>query len=373
MTIPTTKKARLCADVISKSFNLDLKESRKLIAQVFNFNSWDHFIESTQNVKDRTLSESEVYTLNEIFSHRLCQILDIPISRNLLELIKKMSPYSKKPAPYRFDLNSIQGSSDTLISFDDIHEQMGMMHESGNGDEAMMDSLKDLVKQFGGDESGELLSVLENTNFGQLQNMMREAHPVNEELVCNALTKFLNVEFDYIDEPDNMCVAEYYDEHGEPNPLFLTSMVAMPGDSNDTTYLDMVKRIENVCDMNFEKPMILNGSVAFKEIDDKTYAVVGLWHDGHNWNWIFLGNGVTPWQQKRLLSTAQLDNLENSLDNIPPPVELSVPIDDGYPIHLIWHCIVKPSEKPTHQGDSLGVKVENRYIVSGVTGWKTFV
>ncbi|MEZ8733820.1 hypothetical protein [Vibrio sp. 10N.239.312.D08] len=375
MQLPSAKKARLSAEAISKSFNFEANESRAIIAQIFNFNSWEQLIKKLQNVEDKALSNTEEHHLNEIFVHRLSDIVGIPLNRNLQELLSKMSPYRKKPSPYRFDLNFINdSSSDTLIDFAEILEQIGMAHESGNADEAMMDSLKEMVKHFGGKESDEILSLLDNTNFDQLQNMMRETHPINDELVCNAIANFLSVDFDYIEEPNSLRVAEYYDQHGEPNPLYLTSMVASPGDSDDSAYLDLVKKIENDCDMNFEKPMLINGTVTFKEIDNKTYAVVGLWNDGLEWHWIFLGSGITPWQQKQLFSASTLDNLENSLDKVPLPDELSVPIQNGHPIHLIWHCMVKPSESPIHTQDGeLGIKIDNRYVISGVTGWQSFV
>ena len=51
MQLPSAKKARLSAEAISKSFNFEANESRAIIAQIFNFNSWEQLIKKLQNVE----------------------------------------------------------------------------------------------------------------------------------------------------------------------------------------------------------------------------------------------------------------------------------------------------------------------------------
>ena len=100
MQLPSVKKARLSAEAISKSFNFNTNESRTIVAQIFNFNSWEELVKKLQNVEDKALSNTEEHHLNEIFAHRLSDIVGIPLNRNLQDLLSKMSPYSKKPSPY---------------------------------------------------------------------------------------------------------------------------------------------------------------------------------------------------------------------------------------------------------------------------------
>lgn len=371
MRLPTLEKAHLSAIAISKSLNVSKDEGYQLLAKMFNYSSWCSLESKLPHQVD--IPTNEIHSLNQILAEKLSNLIGVDSGSAIQELIRSISPYSTKPKAYRFDVNVINTSSDTLINFPDLRDMIELMSEGETADEAMMNSIKKFVSSTDMVDKDLFLELLNEMDFNKLQNQMRNAHPIDPVLHANALENFIGVEVTVFDEDRQlMQVGEYTDEHGEPNPLFTTPMLSMPGDSQDDEFIKYLNAVELQCDLMFEKPMVMMGTCTFKKIDDLYYAVVGVWYDTHDWRWIFLANH-TPWAQKKLFTDTLIDKLENSLDKCKPPKELAIQVSQGFDSHLVWHCMVKPNERPESTGDGLNFKVESRPIISGLTGWCSFL
>jgi len=159
MLLPTSKKARLSADSLKKSLKIKDNEARKVLALMFDYDSWDQFIRALP--KSEPLYEPiAIDATNNHLAHKLAFALELPVSDEMLNLIKSISPFSKKPKAYRVDLNDlVHGKeSESAFEFGQMREMMKTMHP--DGDESVMAYLNEMVANSGDPGAQELLNEL---------------------------------------------------------------------------------------------------------------------------------------------------------------------------------------------------------------------
>jgi hypothetical protein len=372
MKLPTSKKAELSSIAISKSLRLTLDEARLILAQVFNFTSWDDF--ASKLPTETKIEPTEIYSLNQIIMEKLSRIIEVNSHHSVKSLVDCISPYSEQPKPYRLDLAIVNSEeSNQRLDFDQLRDIVESNSGEHDSDDSMMSHLKEIISMSGIDPSGEIGKSLIGVTFDELQGQMRQHKRIDPVANVNALEHIIGIETEIFEEDGPMMQVGYYiDMHGEQNPLFVTPMVATPGDSQDSAFIEHLEKVKVRCNISFEKPMVLMGTCAFKKMQESVFGVVGLWYDKEDWRWIFLAE-IAPWEQKKLFKETLLNNLETSLDEHTLPKELSVPENDFVPDHLLWHTIVAPIDEPQHEGEGVSFTVRDRPVITGVSGWSTFV
>lgn len=378
MVLPTHKKARLSATSLSKSLNIDDKEARRLLAELFNFKSWDAFINALPT-QEPQVAPTALNSTHQFMAEKLSDILQVDQYDAILALMKSISPFSNKPKAYRVDLEAIRDRNDDAIDFGQLREMVGLMGE-GTADENMMASLKQILSMSGDPELKELQEHLEGTTFDDFQNRMRISHPIDPWTYVNLLDGFLEwnlKEYTEDDIPDKVEFGEpsfyWLDENDEEHPVFANSIVVSPGDSKDEMFLSVLDAISDGFDEYFEKPILLLGNPVFKTFNNKRYSVIGVWNSGKSWRWLFLSK-LKPWEQLQAYPESTIDGLENSLDTPPPPESLAeFTVEDRFPASLVYHSILKPTKEPEFGEDGGTFAIEERYEMKGVTGWSSYV
>lgn len=367
LPLPTIKKLRLSANALSKSFNINESDARKIIASAFDINSWDA-LATKAGKNDLNLTAGEFNSYNEFLAQRLASILDLDNNKGLLEVVCSISPYATKPKVFRYDLEQQNNDDETFLDLSGMSEMMDAMGD----DNPFMKMLTEQMANSDDPESQAFAEQLRNSSFDEIQNRMRISHPMHpptfhlllEEILKWNLSETVEV-FEH-GEPS----LYWIDQNDEEQPVFLNSLAVCPGDSKDEMYFSVLDMIGY--DEVFEKPILLFGSCTYKQIGEHLFAVIGVWNDGHAWRWLFLSK-LQPWEQANVFPQGTVDELENTLEMPAPPAALALDNNEGQPTHLVYHCIAKPSEEPTQDEGGIQFKIESRHVMTGVSGWKTFV
>lgn len=373
MLLPTTiKKARLSADALAKSFNMQPSVTRDLLASCFNCNGWDSLCQQiTNNTNKSEPSAPEAKQANDFLSEKIAQRLNIPPSKYLNNVIASCSPYAKKPKMLAYDIESAR---ETIDKEDGIN--LAEMMEMVDMDSAFND-LMDLLGRDGSVDP-QFIEDIKQGGVEEFQHRMRLSKPLDTFYFMLAIDKI--TEWKTSDESNEfehgVPAFYYFDEHDEPQPIFINSVSIAAGDTADLNTLESLINIaRDGYDELFEKPIILFGSALHRKINGDTFTVIGIWFDGYDWRWLFLSK-ITPWEQKKLYPNSLVNNLENSLLSPPPPKELASGFHDetGLPNYHMYHCFCNPTESPeTESSTDFKFNLEPRYTVSGNTGWSTLI
>ncbi|HAS8538468.1 TPA: hypothetical protein I7730_01480 [Vibrio vulnificus] len=366
--LPTSKGARLSAIALAKSLNVSEDVGRELIAACFQFTSWDALCSAISN-STRTPEPSQLDSIHEVMMIRLCESLEIEPNHFVKEVVKSISPFSKKPTVLALDLNSVRADRNDESGIDLGSLFQALDKEQGFGDllDMMADDFPDDMKEF--------LEDLREQGPDDFQNRLRLSRPLEPYFYLVALDALAG--WDLSDESLSFEHGEpvfyWLDSNEEENPVFLNSTLLLAGDTGDVKMLESVLGIIEDSYSVFEKPILLFGNVASKEINGQSFAVVGIWFDGSDWRWLFLSN-LSPEEQKAAYPEGIVDNLENTLMAPPPPASMAEGVhDDGTPMSLVYHCMVHPVEDPTGSSDGLQYRITTRPSISGYSGWKSYI
>ena len=373
MKFPSLKKAKLSAVALAKSFKLTGSDARHLLAESFNEKSWANFCLRLSAVEPQVTS-GEVYNIVEILTSRIAARLSLEPSRQLKAVIESAHPYQSKPKSLRFDveLNQSfqQNSSDDSI---DLAAMMDMLDDNG-GMDSMLEKLADSMAESGDAEAVEFASQMKDLGSKEFMAKMRISKPVDPWLYNMAIDSILS--WETTDESEDfqhgVPLFHWFDEHQEEQPVFINSISTVPGDTADEMFFQVLEIIGEGYESDFEKPMLLFGNPNFKKINGETFCIIGVWYDGHDWRWLFLSK-LKPWEQAKLYPQGTLDNLENSLEQPAPPVELAICNDDGNPAHLVYSCTTSPMEVPVETDNGISFKIGSRPVITGVGGWESFI
>lgn len=360
------KKARLSSEAIAKSFNIHNDEARTYLAIALGKKDWISLCAAIEKNTDSP-SELQLALLHEEMMMRLAHHIDVEPTSFLLEVIKSTSPFSNKPKPLTYDIKSVRHSPEGAINLAEMFEEMG-------GNSGMEDFLRDMLSQspnFDEDMIEELFGDGQES-FADRMRMSKPMEPYYYLVAIDYLLGWKTSDQSHRFEHGEP-VFHWYDQNDEENPVFLNGAVIFAGDTGDTNLLNTLQNMVEDSTSPFEKPILLFGNVAYKEIAGKEFATIGIWHDGSDWRWLFLSK-LPPEEQARIYPESKLDNLENSLLVPPPHNKLAVTKgDNGLPTHLLYHCIVSPSKKPTESHGNQGFVIEPRQVMSSHSGWNIYI
>lgn len=371
LPLPTMKKLRLSANALSKSFNIIDSEARKILSSVFGASSWDA-LAAKAGKADLNLTAGELKNYNEFLAHRLATILDLDNNKGFLEAVSSISPYAIKPKVFRYDLEQQKqnAEADPFLDFAGMSEMIDAMGD----DNPLMKMLSEQMANSDDPDCQAFAEQLRNSSFDEIQNRMRISHPMHPPTFHLLLEEVLGWKVaETIEEFEHGEPSLYWiDQNDEGHPVFLNSLAVCPGDTKDEMYFSVLDMIEPGYDEIFEKPILLFGTCTYKQIGDHLFAVIGVWNDGFAWRWLFLSK-LPPWEQANVFPQGTVDELENTLEMPAPPAALALDNNETQPTHLVYHCIAKPSEEPTQDENGIQFKIGPRHVMTGVSGWETFV
>jgi hypothetical protein len=353
--LPPIARAKLSAEALSLSIKIPASQSHEFIAQTLGYETWSHFVSratlSQPDKMDAELSPDIAHHRLAVFADRLTQVLQID-SHAIDQLAKSINPYANtEPKPYRIEAKDAFEDGD--LNFHDMFEAVG-------GEDGMLQFIHQLAN-----EHPELSRFKEFDTYDQVQESLRLSAPIEPSLFYDALANLTDwemeessFEYDYEFLAPSFYLVSAFD-HAE-YPVFLISLVATPGDTQDKAF----EKIKSDIGKHKSRALVLFKTGIFKEIDGVTYFVIGTFFDSKNWTWTLLTD-LDPEQQSKTILPQNYD-----LESPPLVKELEVGKSQGIPRNIVYHAFVT-GQINTENG-SLTLSEENMTI-QGVGGWTQMV
>lgn len=354
--LPNLKHAKLSANALSESLKIKPNAAREYLAQALEYETWDRYVEAINKNKpeeiDANLSPDIANHRLGLFAQNLEDIFDIHqvVASNLAATINPFS--GGKPKPYRIDIEDDEDDSDSL----NMHD----LFEMGGGEEGMLDFIHKMAE-----DVPELESLKHITDVKDFQNKLRISHPIEPADYYNALANvttwniddtFYEEDYSYLDASFHL-VSPFDDVS---YPVYLVSLCASPGDTNDKVF----EQIKEVIGNYKGRGLILFKGPIFKKLNDDTFVVIGTFFNGKSWSWTLLTDDDPETQSKEILA----DNYD--LESPIPNSKFSVKERDNFPNHVVYQFIAQGGGDQTTDT----IKIPNEFVtVGGVGGWSSML
>jgi hypothetical protein len=351
---PSLKNATLSALALSHSLKIPEDQSRELLAQALQHETWARYAElSYKHPVEKLDSELSADIANDRlrrFAKNLSELFELHHS-TANELARAINPFSiNKPKPYRIE---IKPESKDSLNLKDMMDMAG-------GNEGMLDMIHKLAET-----SPELANLKNITNIDDFQNSMRISHPMCPGDYYDALKNltswelddtFYEEEYTYLDQSFHLVSTK----DGTSYPVYLISLSAAPGDSND----DVFEEIKGEIAKYGSRALLLFRHPVHKEIKGTTFAVIGTFFDKKAWSWTLL-TGIDPETQASTISFKNFDLESPVLDS-----SMASPTQQGMPSHVAYQAIVSG-----HVDYAEGrLKMPKDVVTTtGVGGWCSYI
>jgi hypothetical protein len=351
---PSLNNATLSALALSHSLKIPEDQSRELLAQALEHETWARFADlSNKNQVEKLDSELSPDIANDRlgrFANSLSELFELhPTTAK--ELARAINPFSiNKPKPYRVEIKSEGGDS---LNLKDLMDMAG-------GNEGMLDMIHKLAET-----SPELAKLKNITNLGDFQNSMRNSHPISPRDYYDALKNLTNWQLDdtfyeeeytYLDESFHLVSPK----DGTSYPVYLISLSAAPGDSNDDVFEEIKVEIAKYG----SRALLLFRHPIHKDIKGSTFAVIGKFFDRNEWSWTLLTE-VDPETQASIISFENFDLESPVLDS-----SMASSIQQGMPSHVAYQAIV--SGHVDYEKGRLKMP-KDIVTTTGVGGWCSYI
>lgn len=354
--LPTLKNAKLCVKALSSSLKIPESSARQFLAQALEYETWDGFVSQFNNkspeLLDSMLSPDLANHRLGLFSENLMNIFDLH-SSTADDLAKAINPFSEnKPKAYRIDKIE-RDIDDKSINLKDMFDMAG-------GDDGMLEFLHQM-----GDSDPELEFLKEFDDVGDFQDRMRISHPLNPGSYYDCLENITSwllddscyeEEYEYLSESFHL-VSPY---DGVSYPVYLVSLTATPGDSND----EMFASIKNEISGYSGRSLILFRHPIHKELNGTVFSVIGCFYNGVDWSWTLLTSDDPETQSKKITP----DNFD--LESPVPTKSFGVTDYEGVRADIVYQSVVSGRVDAESQQIKLPSDV---MTIGGTGGWQGYM
>lgn len=353
--LPPLERAKLSACALASSIKIEEGIAHEILAQTFGYETWQHYASSaTLRAPDKLDSELNPDIANhrlELFTEQLMTMLD-NYSHAIRSLAKAISPYSiDYPRPHRVELLNKELQ-------DDEFSLKGLL-ESVGGDDGMLAFIHRMA-----DENPELADLKRFDSFSDFEDALRSSAPVDPACYLDALDNLTEWDidealFEECHQPLEPSVYLVSSLDGVSYPVYITSLMVVPGDSNDKLFDSLRQDIED----QSSRALLLFKTCSFKEIEGLTYVVIGTFYDGKSWSWTLLTDD-DPETQAHSISPDNFDLESPVLGS-----NYKMRENQGAPESIVYHAIVSGKID-----DSGKLKIpKEQMTVKGFGGWCQFV
>ena len=307
-----SKKLKLSAEAISKTFNINANDGRKLVVNALKLKTWEDALEKSTNAQISIHSNFE-------WSETILSALKIDTSTNLIELLKSTSPLNPKPksiGTYILDTNNTNHESKSAL----VHE---LTRLSDLGEVELSDTVKKMSKP-------------------RLMNLTSLSQPIDREPYMRFIYGILKWDIKACSEKDwhgNGYLGSIV-EIGEQRPIYIYNIVLAPGNQPTKLEQDVISHLSTIASDNALNPILLFSN-ALTNVHNKKLSVLGLQMYKGTWYWL-LSNKVTPVQQpcSELEVNFRATLRPNSITMIDKPHSHPNAVTTGKTYTEILHAIV---------------------------------